>query len=291
VYRGARAVRDYLSATVAISPRIRQDLTSTYGFDECSLELIPHGIDISAFSNRSPNENLAGPLRILSHGRIDKEQKGVFWLPEILTELASRSNDWTCTISGDGPDLAELKRRVERAGLSERVQFTGWTSAEDVPELISRHDVFLFPTIYEGSPIALIEAMAGGCVPVVSRLPGITDWIVEDGINGYLFPIGDVRRAAQHLWDLLSDRQRALEFRKLAREKVSKYNLDAMAEQYYQLICKIQKASRQIRPPESLDKCELADGLKPAWWYGLPEPLKNSLRILREKVHPSVRVN
>jgi glycosyltransferase involved in cell wall biosynthesis len=290
VYRAARAVRDYVNATVAISPRIRQDLISTYDFHEDRMKLIPHGIDVSAFFSRLSNESVTGPLRILSHGRIDKEQKGVFWLPEILVELACHSDEWKCTISGDGPDLEELKRRVARAGLSNRIRFTGWTASGDVPELMSRHDIFLFPTTYEGSPIALIEAMAGGCVPIASRLPGITDWIVQDGVNGLLFPIGNVRQAAEHLIGLLSDRRRLADLRQHAQESVSKYDLDWMAEQYYQLFCEVQSNLRPIRQAESLDECKLASGLKPAWWYGLPEPIKNRLRILREKIHTAVKV-
>lgn len=290
VYRGARAVRDYVGATVAISPRIEQDLISTYDFCKDRMRFIPHGIDLTAFSDFPITENLTGPLRILSHGRIDKEQKGVFWLPEILAALDRESKEWNCTISGDGPDLGELKLRVARAGMSDRIQFTGWTAAGDVPRLLNQHDVFLFPTTYEGSPIALIEAMAGGCVPVASRLPGITDWIVRDGVDGMLFPIGDTRRAAKHLWELLTNRPVLTEFRIRAREAVKRYRLDRMTDQYYQLFCDLQSAPHQIREAENLSKCQLADGLKPAWWYRLPDPIKNQLRILRENLRISVRV-
>ena len=290
VYRAARVVRDYVIATVAISPRIRQDLISIYDFHEDRLRFIPHGIDGTAFSSLPLTENLVGPLRILSHGRIDKEQKGVFWLPEILAELDRQSKDWYCTVSGDGPDLGELKRLVAASGLSDRVQFTGWTAPGDVPRLLNQHDVFLFPTTYEGSPIALIEAMAGGCVPVASRLPGITDWIIQDGVDGLLFPIGDIRRAAKQLLGLLTNRHRLNEFRKRSREGVSRYSLDWMAEKYFQLFCELQSAPLQSHPAENLDNCQLAAGLKPAWWYKLPDPIKNHLRIVREKIRTSVRV-
>jgi glycosyltransferase involved in cell wall biosynthesis len=290
VYRGAQAIRNHVNASVAISPRIKQDLVSTYGFREDRLKLIPHGVDITSLSSRSLIENSTGHLRILSHGRIDKEQKGVFWIPEILSILVRHSRDWSCTISGDGPDLIELKRRITAAGLSGHTEFVGWTPATDVPSLMNRHDVFLFPTSYEGYPIALIEAMAAGCVPVASRLPGITDWIVENGADGFLFPIGDVRLAAQHLLRLLLDRHRLTDLRRSAREKVSHYSFDSMAEQYYQLLREVLSHPRQISSSRSLANCELANGLKPAWWYNLPEPIKNYLRIARERIRTSVRI-
>jgi glycosyltransferase involved in cell wall biosynthesis len=283
-------VRDYVNATVAISPRIQQDLCSTYDFDKATVKLIPHGIDTLAyFADRPPESNL-GPLRILSHGRIDKSQKGVFWLAEILSELGRHSDEWECTISGDGPDLPELKRRIANVGLSARIRFTGWTASEKIPALMHQHDIFLFPSRWEGYPIALVEAMAAGCAPVASRLPGITDWIIQDGMNGMLFPIGNVGEASQHLFDLLSDRHRLNQLRQRAQATVGKYSLEWMAEQYYRLLCDVRSGPKSKRSPGSIDKCELANGLKPAWWYGFPEPIKNHLRIVREKIRTSVRI-
>jgi glycogen synthase len=152
------------------------------------------------------------------------------------------------------------------------------------------HDAFLFPTKYEGFPIALIEAMASGCVPVVSRLAGITDCIIVGGVNGFLFPIGNVRQATLHLLELLSDKSLLTEMRNNAKEEVKGYGLSQMGERYYKLICDIQAVPRQIRQPEHLGKYKLASGLKPAWWYGLPDPIKNHLRIIREKMRASMQL-
>ena len=289
-YRGARAVRDHVNATVAICPRIEQDLISTYTFQPDKLHLIPHGIDIAAYSSRALSDSMNGHVRILFHGRVVDEQKGIFWLPEILSDLARHTDKWDCTISGDGPDLAELKRRFARTRFSDRINFTGWTAPEDVPKLMSQHDVFLFPTKYEGNPIALIEAMASGCVPVASRLPGVTDWIIEDGVSGFQFPVGGIQSAVRHLLWLLSNRPQLGTLRLQTRESVSKYSLDRMAEQYFRLLCEVQSRPGQIRPAEHLDKCELAKGLRPAWWYRFPDPIKARLRLLRERVRTSVRV-
>ena len=289
VYRAARTVRDHVNTTVAISPRIKEDLINSYGFNEGRLELIPHGIDMTTYSSGLLSVSQTGRLRILIHGRIDRN-KGIFWVPEILAELSRHSDAWDCTISGDGPDLAELKRRIGRAGFSDRVQFVGWTPSEEVPRLMSRHDIFLFPTKFEGYPIALIEAMAGGCAPIASLLPGVTDWIIQNGVNGLLFSIGNVRQAAQHLFGLGSDPHRLAELRHRARVTVNKYNLEWMAEQYYRLLCDARSSPMSKRSAKCLDKFELADGLKPAWWYGFPEPIKNRLRIMRERIRHSVRI-
>jgi glycosyltransferase involved in cell wall biosynthesis len=288
-YRSARAVRDYVNATVAISPRVEQDLILAYGFRGESLRLIPNGIDTAAFSRCTRTKSTSGRLKILSHGRIAKD-KGIFWIPQILSELARYSEDWDCTVSGDGPDHAELRQRFARLGLSDRVNFTGWTASEDVPELMNQHDVFLFPTKYEGYPMALIEAMAGGCVPVASRLSGITDWIIQDGENGLLFPVGNLRLAVQHLAKLLSDRSQLETLSQRARKVAGRYDNDWMAEQYYELLCETRAVPGRIRPAQRLDNCELAPGLRPAWWYRFPDPMKARLRLVRELVRTSIRV-
>jgi glycosyltransferase involved in cell wall biosynthesis len=289
-YRAARAVREHVNATVSISPRIQEDLTSNYGFRGRRVELIPYSIDFAGFSAPARTDRANGRLRILSHGRIDKAQKGLLWLPEIIAELDRRTADWELTISGDGPDLPELKSQFAEAGLADRVQYLGWTDPNNVPGLMERHDVFLFPSRFEGFGKTLIEAMAGGCVPVASLLPGITDWIIEDGVSGFLFPVGDVKRATAHLLDLCNDRNRLAAMRDSAREAASTFSLDRMADSYEELFQELLSQPGNIEPAKPLDDCVLPAGLRPAWWFRLPEPLKDRLRVAREIARTHVRV-
>jgi len=288
-YRAARAVREHVNATVAISPRIQEDLISSYGFRGRRVRLIPYSIDLTGFSAEHSNRS-HGRLRILSHGRIEKTQKGLLWLPEILSELDRHSKDWELTISGDGPDLPELEGRLAAAGLAERVEYLGWTDPNDVPALMERHDVFLFPSRFEGFGKTLIEAMAGGCVPVASLLPGITDWIIKDGLNGLLFSVGDVKQAAAHLLDLCDDRDRLTAMRIRAREAASRFSLERMADSYEELFREVLSQPGNIEAAEPLDECALAPGLQPAWWFRLPEPLKDRLRAAREVARTHFRV-
>jgi glycosyltransferase involved in cell wall biosynthesis len=282
VYRAARSVRDYVNATVAISQRVEQDLVSSYGFRGRRMTLIPNGIELPAYPPRTFNEP-AVHVRILVHGRIGHAQKGVMWVPEILARLAPIQN-WDCTISGDGSDLSRLRQRVIEKGLGDRVTFTGWTPHQDVPALMSRHDILLFPSKYEGYPLALIEAMAAGCVPVASRLPGITDFIIQEGVNGLLFSIGNVRAAADLLANLVSDPVRLSSLSHQAQASALGNSLDSMSDQYYKFICDVVQSPGQTRPPESLDHCVLANDLKPAWWNRLPNPIKDRLRVVRENL-------
>jgi len=282
VYRSATALRDHVNVAVAVSPRIQQDLTSCYGFSDRNLRLIPHGVDITTFAGMPLRDGESGPIRILSHGRLDRN-KGVFLLPNILSELARHSANWLCTVSGDGPDREELQCRIARSGLSDKVHFTGWTAPKDVPKLMNQSDVFVFPTKYEGNPLALIEAMAGGCAPVASRLTGITDWVIKEGANGFLFPVGDFVLAAKCLLDLATNRYKLTILRKCARNTAVHFSLDSMSVQYADLFSRVDSSTELSCVSENLDKYTLPKGLRPAFWYGLPEPVKEHLRNAREK--------
>lgn len=102
-YRGARAVHDHVNATIAISPRMQADLIRSYGFSGDNVYFVPNGIDTAAYAGSAPRGHPVDRVRLLSHGRIENESKGVFWLPEILALLSHRAPNWELTVSGDGP--------------------------------------------------------------------------------------------------------------------------------------------------------------------------------------------
>lgn len=152
----------------------------------------------------------------------------MFWLPDILARLPASS---TLTIAGDGHDLKRLKAAMpERAP---RVVYAGAVAAQAVPALLARHDIFLMPSRYEGLPMALVEAMAAGCVPVVSRLRGVTDMIVEHGRDGLLFPVGDTASAAEIVRTLDTDHAQLCSLSVAARRKVEgAFTVEHMAAGY-----------------------------------------------------------
>lgn len=146
---------------------------------------IPYGVPVpepstlEAVSTRSPGQSL------LYVGRLEDRQKGVLHLPAILKGLQQTGmHAVRLTVVGDGPDRSELERRFDASGANSLVTLRGSLPPEDTLREMARHDILLMPSNYEGFPIALLEAMARGCVPVVSRLDGVTTDSVEDGVNG-----------------------------------------------------------------------------------------------------------
>lgn len=283
-YRGARAMRDHLHATIAVSPRIRDDLVRLCGFPADSTFCVPTGLDCQAFSECARTDMGNGPLRLLSCGRVEDISKGVFWLPKILKKARALGLDARLTVAGDGQDRAELERRVDSAGLRGVTEFRGWVQREDLPRLYAEHEVFLFPSRYEGLGVACIEAMAAGCVPVATRIRGVTDFVIENGRTGLLFPSGDTGTAARLLADVERDRGRLRRMRDACRaETAGRFGVRGQARAFADIVERVVAHPRRIKDPLPMEKWRIAQGLKPAWWTSLPEPVKNRLRVLRER--------
>jgi glycosyltransferase involved in cell wall biosynthesis len=131
---------------------------------------------------------VSGTLRILFAGRLEHVQKGVLDLPSIDRILIDRGVDAQWSIVGSGPD----EQRLRDAWTSSRVSFLGTKTQEEVIDIASQHDVFVLPTRWEGVPVALLEAMVVGLVPVVSRVESGVGEILTDGVTGLMPPVGDV---------------------------------------------------------------------------------------------------
>jgi glycosyltransferase involved in cell wall biosynthesis len=284
-YRIARAVRDYVHCTVAPSPRIRNDLVREHGFDPNRTLCIPHGIDAALADREYSAQRNGAPLRVAFVGRVQDESKGVLWLPEILERAITAGANVRLTVAGEGPDLARLKKAVARRGLESRVEFTGGISLDRVPPLFSRHDVFLMPSRYEGLGYVLLEAMAVGCVPVASRISGVTDFVVQEGRTGLLFSVGSTRAAAKHLARLASHPALLATLGAAGQADVRvRFNLAQQAERYARLIRNTIEALRPVRGPIATQEWSMPRGFRPGWWYWLPHPIKNALRLARERL-------
>ncbi|MBB5702841.1 glycosyltransferase involved in cell wall biosynthesis [Ochrobactrum daejeonense] len=280
-YAAARAIRDHVHATVGVSRRCRDDLVRLHGFDAMRTLAIPHGL--TRRPRPVPERGAADglPLRILCFGRIEDSSKGVFWLPHILRELKCR---YHLTVAGDGPDLPELRRRL--APFGERVSFRGWVAPCDVPRLAREHDAMVMPSRYEGFGMTLIEAMSEGCPAVASRIAGVTDTIVRDGEDGFLFAIGNCRQAAAHIDRLAADPALRARMADAAAQKVATtFDNDAVGRTYAALLENLERDRPPIASPLPLSQWAMPAALHSSLRSRLPKPVKNWLRQMRERLH------
>lgn len=278
-YAAARAIRDHVHATVGVSERCRSDLIERHGFSAARTVSIPHAFDAGTASGERPARRGEG-ARLLFLGRIEDASKGVFWLPRILERLPTSA---TLTVAGDGPDLARLAQHLAKFG--ERVRMPGAVAQSEVGELVREHDILLVPSRFEGFGLSILEAMAGGCVPIASHIHGVTDSIIDDGVDGFLFPVGDWRRAAACVGALMDDPAMLSAASAAAASKARRaFGLDVMAARYAGLIGAIASAPPGIAAPLDLAEWSMPAGLRDGWRTALPQPVKNALRMMHERL-------
>src|SRR5690606_29324626 len=111
-------------------------------------------------------------LNITCVGRLSPE-KGYFGLLEALEHLMRRGLAFHLTVVGDGPAAPAISDRVSQLGLGDRIEFVGFRSEADTLGLIAQCDVFVLPSLMEGLPVVLMEALALGKPALASRVAGI----------------------------------------------------------------------------------------------------------------------
>src|SRR5207244_6925671 len=130
------------------------------------------------------------------------------------------------------PALADgIKADAAAAGLGDRVLFV--ERADPIAPYYQAADVFVMPSRREGLPNVLLEAMASGLPSVASRLPGVTDWVIEHGTSGVLVPPGDAPALRAVLARLLRDATRRSRLGEAARARVARdYSIGTTADRF-----------------------------------------------------------
>ena len=142
------------------------------------------------------------PIRLLLVGILSK-RKGIQYLLEALTALVDQGVDCTLTLAGPDGDF-DARRAIAAHGLASRVTLTGpieW--GKDLFELYRTSDIFVFPSLSEGSPKAPMEAL-GQSLPVIATPSGSADFI-SDGVSGLIVPPADASALVQAIRRMIED--------------------------------------------------------------------------------------
>ncbi len=198
---------------VAVSDYVRRSTHRRLGFPLQRTELLYNPIDAALFSapaGRTREEVLAeiglpadGPV-LLNVART-APQKGFLYAVQAMPEILRRHPRARLLSVGATTDpqwVERLKAEIDALGLADKVHILG--ARRDVPELLRACDVFVFPSLYEGLGIALIEAMAAGCACVTTNTGPLPE-VVTDGANGLLVPPADPSALAAAINALLDD--------------------------------------------------------------------------------------
>jgi glycosyltransferase involved in cell wall biosynthesis len=156
-------------------------------------------------------------------GRLEK-QKNYPMLIRAFSIVAAGDPDLGLCIYGEGSLLADLNEMICALGLAGRVRLCGRT--EDVAGELLKADLFVLSSDAEGMPNALIEAMALGLPCISTDCPTGPSDIIQDGVNGYLVPVGDTEMLARTIRKVIDNAARSVWMGKNARTSIQK-NFDA----------------------------------------------------------------
>jgi glycosyltransferase involved in cell wall biosynthesis len=158
--------------------------------------IIPNPIDCDYFHPAPPARprDASHVKIILTVARFTNHQKRT---TDLIEAMAHLDGNWRLLIAGDGPDRALLEAQAAALGAPGKVQFLGFLSDRArLRELYRQCDVFCLPSLFEGLPMVVLEAMSCGCALVLTDIRAYSDLVV-DGVNAVLAPVGEPAKLAE----------------------------------------------------------------------------------------------
>lgn len=221
---------------VAVSEAVGHDVLRHDRVDQQRLAVIPNGIDLQAAqSHLSPAEArrrlvLPEDAQVIACvGRLEK-QKGHRFLFEALAELRARRGDCPyLLLVGDGGEREGLQQAIAALRLDDRVRLLG--TRRDIADILRAADLFVLPSLWEGLPLAMLEAMAAGVPVVASRVGGVGEVLADnmDNTFGLAVPPADVAALSAAIDELLMNDERRRALGQRGAERVGQhYSAQAM---------------------------------------------------------------
>ena len=185
---------------IPVSSSIIDYMINDIGVDRSHISVIHNGVgesDIQRNTSLNESEN----LKLITVGRLAKIKNHEF----MINALSKTKNisKISLTIVGDGPEMSNLIKLAEDIGVIDKINFLGFQS--DIRSILSKHDVFLISSDYEGISIAVLEAMSVGLPVVATNVGGLPETII-DHETGFLVEKGDIVKYSMLIDQLFNDR-------------------------------------------------------------------------------------
>lgn len=205
-------------AVVCISQFARGQLMRISApLDWAKFQVCRLGVDPRQFTFVAPAEGQSH-IRMLCVGRLTPA-KGQVLLVQACAQLRDTGLDFSVTLVGDGPDRARVEQAIAELDLQQHVKLAGSLTQDGVRRALAQSDIFVLPSLAEGIPVVLMEAMSSGVPCVSTPVNGIPE-LIEHGRTGMLATPGDAESLARHLLSLAHNEGLRREIALCAREKV-----------------------------------------------------------------------
>jgi glycosyltransferase involved in cell wall biosynthesis len=227
-YMFAEQVMSHFAHTVVgVSEHTSENLIKYEHISPSKIKTIPNGIDPSPFDLSFDKKNKRKELGISENGPILgvavrlSEQKGISYLLKAMPGIIAEHPTVTLVIAGDGPLKHELINEANNLGIIKNVSFLGLRL--DMAELLNIFDVYVMPSLWEGLPMVILEALAVGCPIVATDVGGIGSAVI-DGSNGFLVESKNSSELENAIKTVLKNPD--------LQEKFSKYSKNLFYEKY-----------------------------------------------------------
>jgi glycosyltransferase involved in cell wall biosynthesis len=243
----------FIDRVICVAESQRDYLVRDRGFPPEKIEVIHNGIDLAKFDPRAPARLRKSDFSIPEDSPVVgivaalRPEKAHHIFLKAAKRIAEKSGNARFMIVGDGERRGELERLARELGIAEKTVFTG--VRKDVPEVLRLMDVTVLSSypVVETFPVSLLEAMAMEVPVVATAVSGIPE-MVDDGVNGFLTPVGDDEALAGAVSRLLADPAMARRMGALGRKKVAEnFTIQRTAEKTQDFYTALLESKRKGR--------------------------------------------
>ena len=197
-----RQMNGFSEAITANTPDVLEQIRS-YGCLSRLGVVVPYRISPGFFSIRT-NQSAAAvdfesEIDICFVGRLEIVQKRAHWLPQIISGCKKAGKKFRWHIYGEGPAEEQMRYELRQRGCEAEVHFHGWLDSASLIQQLPRHDLFFLCSLWEGLPIAMVEAMLCGLACVVPAIPAGITYVLEKGGGGWTYQANSPADAIQAL--------------------------------------------------------------------------------------------
>jgi glycosyltransferase involved in cell wall biosynthesis len=223
-----RATLKLADHLVTGSPRMADGYSRWYGIPRHKIVVIPNYIDLDFWTPVEQEASGSSRLRVLFVHRLS-ERKGARALPEIFESIARQVPDVDFLVVGDGPERVSLEGRCRELGIDAR--FFGWIANSELLERYRTADLLVVPSLEEGFPRVLLEAMATGCPFVATAVGAVPDVITSD-LELAMVPRGDWHAFSERAVAILLSLATRERLRRAGLQRVQRFDLKRVVPDY-----------------------------------------------------------
>jgi N-acetylgalactosamine-N,N'-diacetylbacillosaminyl-diphospho-undecaprenol 4-alpha-N-acetylgalactosaminyltransferase len=220
---------------IAVSKGVKKDLKEQFKIPESKISVIYNPYDINTIRQKSREELQHKWLEksqyktIITVGRLEK-QKNHTLLIQAFKKVNEFLPETRLVILGEGQDRDKLAKLIRNLGIDSIVEMTGLQ--KNPFAFLSRADLFVLSSDFEGFPNVLVEAMICGCPVISTNCRSGPGEIITNGVNGILVPVGNINELSNAIITILRNAQLTMEFKKNSEKTIQNYELTRIVRQY-----------------------------------------------------------